>query len=241
MSYERDIKYIHPFIATQLDDILTAIQQQLPPSFVCKLLSAHRTPEDQLKLFKQGREFKNSVWRIVDKSKIVTYKDGYVNLSRHNYLPCTSIDIGIFDKNGNYQSSDKLYRAVSAGKSCGLDWGGDWQTLIDTPHLEIPSSVFFQKNIQKDNGYIWQQYLVAAGTYKGVLDGIFGPKSITALAEATEESTRTMAAWDKLYEKYGPPEIRSNKLNTIKGDRPRPNPQRPRPTPTPRPRPDNNH
>jgi hypothetical protein len=237
MSYERDTKYIHPFITTQLDDILNAIQQKLPASFVCKLLSAHRTPEDQLKLFKQGREFKNGLWKIVDKSKIVTYKDGYINLSRHNYLPCTAIDIGIFDNKGNYQSADKLYRAVASGKNFGLDWGGDWQTFIDAPHLEIPSSVFFQKNIQKDNGYIWQQCLVAAGTYKGVLDGIFGPKSIAALAEATGESGRTISAWNKLYEKYGPPELRTNKLNTIKGDRPRPNPQRPRPVPPPRPRP----
>jgi peptidoglycan L-alanyl-D-glutamate endopeptidase CwlK len=202
MKYDRNPRYLHPFIALKLEDILDAIQAKLPEGYTCKMISAQRTPEDQFKLFKKGRAFQNGTWVIVDRSKVVTHKDGFSSLSRHNYLPSTAIDIGIF-RNNEYQSKPALYQAVGEAKKLGLDWGGDWTSFRDTPHLEIPKRIFFENDINKDNGYIWQQYLKKAGTYKGVLDGIFGPKSIAALKAATGESTRNMAAWDKLYEGHG--------------------------------------
>jgi len=202
MKYDRNPRYLHPFIALKLEDLLDAIQAKLPQGYTCKMISAHRTPEDQFKLFKKGRAFQNGSWVIVERSKVVTHKDGFASLSRHNYQPSTAIDIGIF-RNNEYQSKPALYQAVGEAKGLGLDWGGDWTSFRDTPHLEIPKRIFFENDINKDNGYIWQQYLKKAGTYKGVLDGIFGPKSIAALKAATGESTRNMAAWDKLYEGHG--------------------------------------
>ena len=202
MKYDRNPRYLHPFIALKLEDILDAIQAKLPQGYTCKMISAHRTPEDQFKLFKKGRAFQNGTWVIVERNKVVTHKDGFSSLSRHNYLPSTAIDIGIF-RNNEYQSKPALYQAVGEAKKLGLDWGGDWTSFKDTPHLEIPPHIFFENDINKDNGYIWQQYLKKAGTYKGVLDGIFGPKSIAALKAATGETSRNMAAWDKLYEGHG--------------------------------------
>lgn len=203
MKYDRNPKYLHPFIALKLEDILDAIQAKLPAGFTCKMISGLRTPEDQFKLYKLGRAIQNGRWVIVDKSKVVTHKDGFSSLSRHNYLPSTAIDIGIFDNTGVYDKRPNLYKFVGEAKRFGLDWGGDWQKFKDLPHLEIPPGVFFEKDINKDSGYLWQQYLKKAGTYKGALDGIFGPKSIAALKAATGESTRNMAAWDKLYEGHG--------------------------------------
>ena len=118
-------------------------------------------------------------------------------------MPCTALDIGIFDGNNKYQASATNYRHVKEGKKFGLEWGGDWPKFKDTPHLEMPASAFFQRSIQKDNGYIWQQYLVKAGTYAGKLDGIFGPKSMEALEKTTGERERSRKAWDVLYAKFG--------------------------------------
>lgn len=203
MKYDRNPRYLHPFIALQLESILDAIQARLPSGFSCKMISGHRTPDDQFKLFKQGRAFQNGRWVIVEKAKVVTHKDGFSSLSRHNYLPSTAIDIGIFDSNNKYQGSDALYKHVAEAKRFGLDWGGDWTNFRDRPHLEIPPKVFFQKDIVKDSGYLWQQYLQKAGAYKGVLDGIFGPKSTAALLAVTGQNSRNMAAWDKLHADFG--------------------------------------
>ncbi|MEI9946088.1 MAG: M15 family metallopeptidase [Chitinophagaceae bacterium] len=198
MSYDRNPKYLHPHIVTRLQLILDAIKVKLPTGHSPKLISAHRTPADQFEIFKKGRSFKNGVW--VKTGQTFTDKDGYIKLSRHNYLPCTAFDIGLFNGTA-YLLNSPLYKHIKEGKKFEMDWGGDWTTLVDQPHLEMPTNIFFKSNIEKDNGLIWQKYLTKAGTYTGVLDGIFGPKSIQALKDATSESERNLKAWDKLFGK----------------------------------------
>lgn len=200
MRYDRDPKYLHPYISSRLSAILDAINAKLPANHSAKFVSAHRTPADQFELFKQGRTFKNGTW--VKTGSVVTYLDGFVKLSRHNYLPCTAFDVGIF--NGNtYLGNSNLYKHVKEGVKLGMDWGGDWTSFKDQPHLEIPTAQFFKSNIQKDSGLIWQQYLVKAGTYTKALDGIFGAESLKALKAATGEDSRNLAAWDKLFAQFG--------------------------------------
>ncbi|HEX7845734.1 MAG TPA: M15 family metallopeptidase [Chitinophagaceae bacterium] len=200
MKYDRDPKYLHPYISSRLQTILDAINAKLPPNHSAKLVSAHRTPADQFLLFKQGRTFKNGAW--VKTGSVVTNLDGFVKLSRHNYLACTAFDVGIFDGN-NYLGNSNLYKHVKEGSKQGMDWGGDWVSFIDQPHLEIPPSQFFKSNIQKDSGLIWQQYLRKAGTYNKALDGIFGAESHKALKAATGEDSRNLTAWDKLFAQFG--------------------------------------
>lgn len=201
MSYDREPRYLHPFIATRLTGILDAIDTQLPSGHNAKLISAHRTPADQFELFKQGRTFRNGSW--VKTGDVVTNLDGFIKLSRHNYLPCTAFDTGIFD-NDDYLPNSPLYMHVSQGKSLGMNWGGDWRTFKDRPHLEIPPAIFFKNSIEKDCGLIWQKYLQKAGAYTGAMDGIFGRGSSDALREVTGHSTRNLEAWDILFTRFGP-------------------------------------
>jgi hypothetical protein len=200
MSYSRDTKYIHPFIARQLPAILAAINAKLPAGHIAKAISIHRTPADQFALFKQGRTFRNGSW--VKTGAVVTNLDGYIKTSRHNNMPATAMDIGIFN-GAAYLGDSPHYKHVKEGKKFGLEWGGDWTGFVDRPHLEIPANKLFKSNLAKDSGYIWQQYLKKAGTYNGELDGIFGPGSLKALKDATGESDRTLKAWDKLYAQFG--------------------------------------
>jgi len=200
MTYDRDPKYLHPYITARLQTILDAIIAKLPAGHTAKLISAHRTPADQFEIFKKGRTFKNGAW--VKTGKVFTYKDGYIKLSRHNYLPCTAFDTGIFNGN-DYLENSPLYKNVKEGVNTGMDWGGDWATFTDQPHLEIPTAKFFKNNIEKDIGLIWQKYLVKAGTYSKSPDGIFGPESLKALKVATGESERNLASWDKLFGQFG--------------------------------------
>jgi hypothetical protein len=202
MKYDRNPRYLHPFIALKLEDILDAIQAKLPEGYTCKMISAQRTPEDQFKLFKKGRAFQNG-----NLGYCRPQQSG--NAQGRLLQPLAAQLPAVYRHRYRHFPQQRVPKQTGPLPGCGrseklgLDWGGDWTSFRDTPHLEIPKRIFFENDINKDNGYIWQQYLKKAGTYKGVLDGIFGPKSIAALKAATGESTRNMAAWDKLYEGHG--------------------------------------
>ncbi|CAN5135010.1 hypothetical protein BH09BAC1_BH09BAC1_00970 [soil metagenome] len=201
MTYDRDPKYLHPYMESRLSQITDAIQATLSTGVTCKFISAHRTPADQFELYKKGRTFKNGSW--VKTGSVVTNIDGLSKKSMHNYLPCLAFDMGLF-KDGKYLGNHPDYKKVAEGKAFNLKWGGDWTSLVDQPHLEMHAGVYFKSNLEKDNGYIWQLYLQKAGTYTGAMDGLFGPASIKALKAETGEAERNLKAWDKLYAKYGP-------------------------------------
>lgn len=203
MKYDRDPRFLHPFIHLQLEQVLDAIQAKLPRGFTCKMISGHRSPADQFALFKKGRKVVANKWVIANRAEVVTFKDGFVQLSRHNYLPSTAIDIGIFNEAGKYVPDAALYQHVGQAKKLGLEWGGDWKGFRDMPHLEIPPERFFRRSIVRDNGVLWQRYLQLAGVYNGALDGIFGPMSLGALHQLTGQQERNLEAWSLLVKKFG--------------------------------------
>jgi len=42
----------------------------------------------------------------------------------------------------DYLDASPLYDTVGAiGKNLGLDWGGDWSSMIDKPHFQIKSDI----------------------------------------------------------------------------------------------------
>ena len=200
MGYDREPRYLHPYLNARLTQILQAINAKLPAGYSAKLVSAHRTPDDQFQLFKQGRIFRNGSW--VKVGPVVTHLDGFVKKSRHNNLPCTAFDVGIF-KGNTYLGDSALYKNVKEGIKFGLDWGGNWTRFKDLPHLEMPNTLFFKNSLAKDQGYIWQLYLQKAGRYYGNMDGIFGTNSLMALKATTGQENRNLIAWDKLYDQFG--------------------------------------
>lgn len=118
----------------------------------------HRTPEEQFELFKKGRMLVSGKWEIMDRAKVVTYKDGYTNKSRHNHYPSHAVDIAAF-VNGKITWDEKhlLYlmglikgianRLYIEGKvqhqiKNGANWDNDGQIIhdqsfVDLPHFEI--------------------------------------------------------------------------------------------------------
>lgn len=204
--YDRDEKYLHPLLRQLLPNLLQVMKQNLPVGITAKAISMHRTPTDQFELFKQGRKFSNGRWAIVERSKVVTFKDGFVSLSRHNYLPGTAFDTGLF-QGSDYLEESPHYKVIGiAAHQLNLDWGGDWSGFVDKPHIEIPLTRFFQGSIQKDVARQWQKYLRRAGTYTKALDGIFGPASTDALEAETGQRERNIKTWELLFNKFGPVE-----------------------------------
>jgi peptidoglycan LD-endopeptidase CwlK len=89
-----------------------------------KILSGLRTYAEQDELYAQGRTKPGS---IVTKAKA-----GYSN---HNFG--IAFDIGVFEGQKYLPDSGK-YKAVGVlGTDLGLEWGGNWKTIVDQPHYQL--------------------------------------------------------------------------------------------------------
>jgi peptidoglycan L-alanyl-D-glutamate endopeptidase CwlK len=94
-----------------------------------KILSGTRTYAEQTALYAQGRTRPGGV---VTKAK--------AGQSNHNFG--IAFDIGIFKGSKYYEgknaAEEKAYvDASKLIKPVGLDWGGDWKSIKDTPHYEL--------------------------------------------------------------------------------------------------------
>lgn len=102
--------------------------------FMVKLLSGTRTYAEQNALYAQGR---------ATKGRVVTNARG--GQSNHNFG--IAWDVGIF-VDGNYYEGrngkeDKAYvdlmNLTRTGMPNLLELGGDWKTIIDKPHYQLPT------------------------------------------------------------------------------------------------------
>lgn len=88
-----------------------------------KIIDGSRTFAQQDALFAMGR---------TKPGKIVTNAKG--GFSNHNFG--VAWDIGIFEGT-KFLGDSKLYDKVGEiGKSIGLEWGGDFNSIIDKPHFQ---------------------------------------------------------------------------------------------------------
>jgi peptidoglycan LD-endopeptidase CwlK len=89
-----------------------------------KVISGHRTYEEQNDLYAQGR---------TKPGPIVTKAKG--GQSNHNFA--TAFDIGIFSKDGKkyFDESPDYEKVGTIGESLGLEWGGRWK-FKDEPHFQ---------------------------------------------------------------------------------------------------------
>lgn len=88
------------------------------------IISGLRTYAEQDALHAQGRSKPGNV---------VT--DAPAGYSNHNFG--VAFDVGIFDGN-QYLGESPKYKAVGVlGMELGLEWGGNWKTLVDQPHFQL--------------------------------------------------------------------------------------------------------
>ena len=89
-----------------------------------KILSGLRTYEEQNELFAQGR---TKPGRTVTNAR--------AGFSNHNFG--IAFDIGIFEGT-KYIDESPTYKAIGIlGMDLGLEWGGNWKTIVDQPHFQL--------------------------------------------------------------------------------------------------------
>ena len=118
---ERNIATLLP----QVQPLARALIENAAAIGICiKALSGTRSYDEQNALYEQGR---SQPGRIVTNAR-----GGYSN---HNFG--VAFDIGVFD-GGRYLDESPAYKAVGAlGLKLGLEWGGNWKTIVDEPHFQL--------------------------------------------------------------------------------------------------------
>lgn len=147
------VQLLHPAIRAEVQQLIERAETFVPAAI--RIVQGLRTIAEQNIIYAQGR---------TKPGKIVTNAKG--GSSFHNYG--LAIDFALLydrDGSGNYEAIswdttkdiDKDGQAdwmevVRVFRNAGYEWGGDWKTLKDLPHL------------QKTFGYTWQHLFTK---YKG--------------------------------------------------------------------------
>lgn len=120
----RDLGYLHPEVQKLCSKLLDKCAAE---GLNVGLFETYRSDERQKYLYKQGSTTLSST-------------------GAHGF--CIAFDIVVKDEKGNWtwDTSNKTtlntYKKVGEiGKSLGLEWGGDWTTLVDLPHFQYLGGV----------------------------------------------------------------------------------------------------
>lgn len=134
MPSNRDLNALYPEFRAKvllvLEDLRVYAAKNMT-GYEWRVVEGFRTAAYQKSLYAQGR---------TRKGPIVTMRDGYKSKSNHQ----SSLAVDIvpfhghdFDWDGKKEWWDYLGHCARAH---GLEWGGDWKSFKDTPHVEWPES-----------------------------------------------------------------------------------------------------
>ena len=105
------------------------------------LTATYRDPQEQYRLYQIGRRrLEDGSWVMDEdpKTAIVTQLDGFIKRSKHNSTPAAALDFCVV-VGGKVSWDRREYAPVGElARAHGLVWGGDWRTIPDAPHVEIP-------------------------------------------------------------------------------------------------------
>lgn len=88
------------------------------------VISGTRTFAEQDRLYAKGRTAAGAI--------VTNARGGFSN---HNFG--LAFDVGVYSGN-RYVPESPLYKAVGAlGIELGLEWGGNWKTIVDQPHFQL--------------------------------------------------------------------------------------------------------
>lgn len=137
---EKNIATLHPKAQEAARRFMEAVLPEMAKKgVVVKIISGTRTYAEQQKLYNQPFDGidNNGNGRIDEAGERVTKaKAGYSN---HNFG--VAWDIGLF-QGAKYLEESPLYKICGQiGCEQGLEWGGDWKSIVDEPHFEVKTGL----------------------------------------------------------------------------------------------------
>ncbi len=112
----------------------TLIQRAEAKDITIVITDGHRTEAEQDELYQQGRS---------EPGNIVTYASG--GESYHNYGLAIDFALRVdngevvwdMQRDGNGNGESDWMEVVAIAKDLGFEWGGDWTSFKDYPHLQM--------------------------------------------------------------------------------------------------------
>jgi len=121
----RDITLCHPRLQAMAAQLVDECRAQ---GLIIKIGETLRTVAEQDALYAQGR---------TKPGNIVTNARGSSYRSMHQWG--VAFDFYRNDGTGAYnEAGDFFSRVGQIGKTLGLEWGGDWKSIKDKPHFQLP-------------------------------------------------------------------------------------------------------
>lgn len=135
LDFSRDIIHCHEYLRERWPKLVFLFRKETQRDLV--LTCTWRSQKEQERLYQQGR---------TTGGEIVTYIDGITKLSKHNLYPSLAFDVAVdIDPNDSKVTikwnNDYYYPLGPICQKLNLVWGGNWSTLKDFCHIEIPSDV----------------------------------------------------------------------------------------------------
>ncbi|WP_066190805.1 peptidoglycan-binding protein [Gracilibacillus timonensis] len=174
----------HPMVR---EKALETIRRAYAEGIFVRITEGYRSHARQNELYTQGR---------TKPGKVVTNARG--GQSYHNYgLAVDYVLLSPDGKKALWQVNSDWRRVAAIAKSLGFEWGGDWQTFKDYPHLQMTDGLSL---VQLRNGAKpnlgesaaskkapiadIQSTLVSRYGFSLKIDDLFGPETKQALLKA---------------------------------------------------------
>lgn len=142
MDMGRDITKCHPRLQKLARELVNICEEQGYPIGIGECF---RTVQEQNRLYAQGR---------TKPGPVVTNAPGSTYRSMHQWG--IAFDVYRNDGKGAYNESGGYFQKIgSLGKSLGLEWGGDWKTIVDQPHFQLPDWGSTSEVLRKKYGNIY--------------------------------------------------------------------------------------
>lgn len=120
----RDVKQLHPELQEKIKTLRNMCEAEGMALGIGECL---RTVAEQDELYAQGR---------TKPGQIVTYAKGSTYASQHQW----GVAFDFFKNVAGHAYDDVAFfcKVGAMAKSIGLEWGGDWTSPVDMPHLYLP-------------------------------------------------------------------------------------------------------
>lgn len=168
-----DMNKLHPKLRKLTNELLTACERKGIP---IRITQGYRSKAEQDALYAQGRTKPGN--------KVTNARGGY---SMHNWG--VAIDYCRNDGKAPFDDSDGFFTKVGkVGMSLGLEWGGQWRSIKDKPHFQLPDWGSTTENLRAKYG----TYEKFAKTWGGSSNtATKGTKKTTASSKRAEDVSMT--------------------------------------------------
>ncbi|UTI39875.1 peptidoglycan-binding protein [Niallia sp. RD1] len=177
------------------EKVLDIIEQAYNEGIYVLITDGYRSYAEQDALYAQGR---------TKPGKIVTNAKG--GQSNHNFG--IAVDFCLTNKEGTaaYWTVNAQWKRVAAiAKSMGFEWGGDWTSFKDNPHLEYTGKITVTPDTKVDSEVVTTPSKPSGGNsnikaYQKFLNGYASKAKFTKLNEDGYTGPKTKTAYIRVYQ-----------------------------------------